>query len=76
MTRNNKLEIFNKFVLYEMGPARTSQAWYFHNPDYVSIGENYNFLFIKTQHVLWILKRTTLMSRFFLAPKTHVKTIG
>ena len=28
------------------------------------------------KHMLWVLKRTVSMRRFFLAPKTYVKTNG
>ena len=35
-----------------------------------------NFLISQPKHMLWVLKRTVSMRRFFEAPKTHVKTDG
>ena len=35
-----------------------------------------NFLISQPTHVLWVLKRTVSMRRFFGAPKTYVKTDG
>ena len=32
------------------------------------------FLISESKHMLWVLKRTVLLRRFFWAPKTHVKT--
>ena len=33
----------------------------------------FNFLISKPKHMLWVLKRTVSMRRFFLALKTYVK---
>ena len=35
-----------------------------------------NFLIFQPKHMLWVLKRTVSKRRFFLAPKTYVKTDG
>ena len=35
-----------------------------------------NFFISKIKHMLIVLKRTALFKRFFLAPKTNVKTDG
>ena len=35
-----------------------------------------NFLISQPKHMLWVLKRTVAMRRFFWAPKTYVKTDG
>ena len=32
------------------------------------------FLISEPKHLLWVLKRTVSMRRFFGAPKTHVET--
>ena len=34
------------------------------------------FLISQPKHMLWVLKRTVSMRRFFLAPKTYVKIDG
>ena len=34
------------------------------------------FLIFHPKHMLWVLKRTVSMRRFFWAPKTHVQTDG
>ena len=36
----------------------------------------FNFLISQSKHMLWVLKRTVSMRRFFLAPKTYVQTDG
>ena len=38
--------------------------------------QKFNFLISKPKHMLWVLKRTLSMRRFFWAPKTFVKTDG
>ena len=38
--------------------------------------QKFHFLISKPKHMLWVLKRTVSMSRFFWAPKTYVKTDG
>ena len=35
-----------------------------------------NFLISQQKHILWVLKRTVSMRRFFWAPKTYVQTDG
>ena len=35
-----------------------------------------NFLISQSKHMLWVLKRTVLMRRFFWVPKTYVQTDG
>ena len=35
-----------------------------------------NFLLSQPKHMLWVLKRTVSMRRFFWAPKTYVQTDG
>ena len=35
-----------------------------------------NFLISQPKHMLWVLKRTVSMRRFFWAPKTYLKTDG
>ena len=36
--------------------------------------ENLNFFISQSKHMLWVLKRTISMRRFFWASKTYVKT--
>ena len=38
--------------------------------------QKFNFLISKPKHMLWVLKRTVSMRRFFWAPKTFVKIDG
>ena len=38
--------------------------------------EKLTFLFLSQKHMLWVLKRTVSMRRFFWAPKTYVKIDG
>ena len=42
----------------------------------VSVYRKFNFLISQPKHMLWVLKRTVSMRRFFLAPKTYVQTNG
>ena len=37
---------------------------------------NKNLIFLFLKHMLWVLKRTISMKRFFWAPKTYVKIDG
>ena len=41
-----------------------------------SVYQKINFLISQPKHMLWALKRTVSMRRFFRAPKTFVKTDG
>ena len=41
-----------------------------------SVYQKINFLISKPKHMLWVLKRTVSMRRFFWAPKTYVKADG
>ena len=41
-----------------------------------SVLQKTDFLITQPEHMLWILKRTVSMRRFFLASKTYVKTDG
>ena len=42
----------------------------------MSVYQKSNFLINQPKHMLWVLKRTISMRRFFWAPKTYVKTDG
>ena len=41
-----------------------------------SVIKYYFFPISQSKHMLWVLKRTVSMRRFFRAPKTNVKTVG
>ena len=38
--------------------------------------QNIDFLISEPKHMLWVLKRTVSMRRFFCAPQTYVQTDG
>ena len=41
-----------------------------------SVYQKINFLISQPKHMLWVLKTTVSMRRFFWAPKTYAKTGG
>ena len=41
-----------------------------------SVYQKINFLIYQPKHMLWVLKRTVSMRRFFSAPKLYVKAYG
>ena len=41
-----------------------------------SVYKKNNFLISQPKHMLWVLKRTVSMRRFFLAPKIYVQIDG
>ena len=43
-----------------------------HRPPDKSVRNKINFLISQPKHMLWVLKWTVSMRRFFWAPKTHV----
>ena len=44
--------------------------------DLKSVYQKNNFLISQPKHMLWVLKRTVSMRRFFWAPTTYVETDG
>ena len=48
----------------------------FNRPLVKSTYQKINFLISQTKHMLWVLKRSVSMRRFFRAPKTYVQTDG
>ena len=44
-----------------------------HKPLVKSAYQKNNFLISQPKHMLWVLKRTVSMRRFFWAPKTYAK---
>ena len=45
-------------------------------PSVKSVYQKINFLISQPKYMLWVLKRTLSLRRFFLAPKTYVQTDG
>ena len=45
-------------------------------PSVESVYQKNNLLVSQEKHLLWVLKRTVSMRRFFWAPKTYVKLMG
>ena len=50
--------------------------WYMGRPLVKSVYHKINFLISQPKHMLWVLKRTISMRRFFWAPKTYFQTDG
>ena len=49
--------------------------WLIQTSRYECVLENH-FLYFSSKHILWVLKRTVSMRRFFWAPTTHFKSMG
>ena len=47
-----------------------------HRPLAKSVYQKFNFLISKPKHMLWVLKRTVSMRRFFWAPKHMLRLMG
>ena len=54
----------------------SSSILYIHRPLVKSAYQKNNFLISQPKHMLWVLKRTISMRRFFWAPKTYAKNYG
>ena len=46
------------------------------DPHISGIYQKKNFLIFQPKHILWVLKRTVSVKRFFWAPKTYAKIMG
>ena len=63
---------FSCTIIFHQLLAFSKDQLYCRHPDKECINENYFFLIYQPKHMLWVLKRTISMRRFFWAPKTHV----
>ena len=73
----SKITFFQKHFTALPAESQTKHwAWSGSRPSVKSAYQKINVLLSQAKHMLWVLKGTVSMRRFFWAPKTYVKSYG